>query len=48
MIENDIVYRAGPALPAASWLSAIALTMIGPRMPATDQAVSSRPWIAPT
>src|SRR5262249_37945041 len=43
MIENDSVYRSGPDLPTASWLSATALTMIGPRMPATDQAVSSRP-----
>ncbi len=48
MIENDIVYRSGPDLPAASWLSATALTRIGPRMPAADHAVSSRPWIAPT
>src|SRR4051812_46387130 len=48
MIVNDGWYRSGPTTPAAIWWSAMALTISGPSTPAVDQAVSSRPWIAPT
>ena len=48
MIVNDRVYRPGPATPAAIRASAIALTITGPSTPAVDQAVSRRPWMAPT
>lgn len=40
--------RTGLRPPAASWFSRTAAITIGPTMPATDQAVSRRPWMAPT
>ena len=36
------------ATPASSWVWRMAAISNGPMMPAADQAVSRRPWIAPT
>ena len=48
MRKSDGRYSSKPSPPLARVLSTIELTSSGPATPAADQAVSSRPWMAPT